>query len=77
MRLNLLQMAGALMCGLKAATKEFVPAIALSAMAGRENWVRALTSGFNTHIAKPADPEELVRLIYRFTTERSDEASFK
>jgi PAS domain S-box-containing protein len=54
-----------------------IPAIALSALAGRENWLRALGSGFNTHIAKPAEPEELVEMIYRFTIERRDDSTFK
>ncbi len=54
-----------------------IPAIALSAMAGRETWVRALNSGFNTHIPKPAEPEELVKVIYSFMTERSGEPRVK
>jgi PAS domain S-box-containing protein len=40
-----------------------IPAIALTAMASGEDWVRALSAGFNMHIAKPAEPAELVMLI--------------
>jgi CheY-like chemotaxis protein len=50
-----------------------IPAIALTAMAGRENWVRALKAGFNTHVVKPVDPEELVMLIYNLVGGRSDD----
>ena len=51
-----------------------IPAIALTAMAGRENWVRPLSAGFNTHIVKPAEPEELVMLINSLAGERRDDA---
>src|SRR5262245_61055706 len=51
-----------------------IPAIALTAMAGRENWVSALRAGFNTHIVKPVDPEELVMLIYNLVGGRRDDA---
>jgi len=51
-----------------------IPAIALTAMARRENWVRALSAGFNTHVVKPAEPEELVMLIYSLSGERRDSA---
>jgi len=40
-----------------------IPAIALTALAGREDWVRALRAGFNRHIAKAVEPGELVMLI--------------
>jgi CheY-like chemotaxis protein len=63
--------------GLGVKMSQRIPAIALTAMAGRENWVRALSSGFNTHITKPAEPEELVKLIYRFTIERRDDTTFE
>jgi PAS domain S-box-containing protein len=51
-----------------------MPAIALTAMSGRENWVRALKAGFNTHIVKPIDPEELVMLIYSLVGARLNDA---
>jgi PAS domain S-box-containing protein len=40
-----------------------IPAIALTALAGREDWVRALRAGFNSHVAKPVEPAELVTII--------------
>jgi len=40
-----------------------VPAAALTAYARTEDRVRALSSGFQTHLAKPIDPAELVATI--------------
>lgn len=40
-----------------------IPAIALSAYAGEINQQQALQAGFQHHIAKPIDPDELVRAI--------------
>jgi CheY-like chemotaxis protein len=40
-------------------------AIALTAHARDEDRARALGSGFDAHVPKPADPSELVRLIVR------------
>jgi signal transduction histidine kinase/DNA-binding response OmpR family regulator len=40
-----------------------VPAIALTAYATPEDRVRVLSSGFQMHIAKPVEPEELVTII--------------
>jgi CheY-like chemotaxis protein len=40
-----------------------VPAIALTAYATPEDRVRVLSAGFQMHIAKPVDPEELVTII--------------
>ncbi|HIK06907.1 MAG TPA: PAS domain S-box protein [Trichormus sp. M33_DOE_039] len=40
-----------------------IPAIALSAYAGEINQQQALQAGFQKHIAKPIDPDELVRTI--------------
>lgn len=42
--------------------KEF-PAIALTAYAGEINQQQALTAGFQRHIAKPVEPEELIQAI--------------
>ncbi|MBD2205960.1 PAS domain S-box protein [Calothrix sp. FACHB-1219] len=40
-----------------------LPAIALSAYAGEINQQQALQAGFQQHIPKPIDPDELVRII--------------
>ncbi|MBU7586297.1 MAG: PAS domain-containing protein [Nostoc sp. TH1S01] len=40
-----------------------IPAIALSAYAGEINQQQALQAGFQQHIAKPIEPDELVRTI--------------
>ena len=42
------------------------PAIALTAYARSQDRVRALESGFQMHIGKPADPAELVAAIAAF-----------
>jgi ATP-binding cassette subfamily B protein len=51
-----------------------IPAIALTSMARGETWMRALSAGFNTHITKPVEPEELVMLIYSLAGERREGA---
>lgn len=40
-----------------------VPAIALTAYGDSENRIRALEAGFQTHVSKPVDPEELVEIV--------------
>ena len=40
-----------------------IPAIALTAFARNEDRERALTAGFNLHMAKPVDPSSLVQAI--------------
>ncbi len=40
-----------------------VPAIALTAFADSEDRIRALEGGFDTHVSKPIDPEELVEIV--------------
>ncbi|HCF26101.1 MAG TPA: hypothetical protein DEV81_02490, partial [Cyanobacteria bacterium UBA11049] len=40
-----------------------IPAIALTAYAGDLNQQQALTAGFQMHISKPVEPEELVKAI--------------
>jgi CheY-like chemotaxis protein len=40
-----------------------VPAAALSAYARVEDRRRALLAGFNIHVAKPVDPEELIAVV--------------
>ncbi|WP_413176083.1 ATP-binding protein [Anabaena azotica] len=42
-----------------------IPAIALTAYAGDFNQQQALEAGFQQHIAKPIEPEELIRAISR------------
>jgi CheY-like chemotaxis protein len=42
-----------------------IPAAALTAYAGRENRLLALSAGFQVHVAKPVDPSELARVIAR------------
>jgi signal transduction histidine kinase/ActR/RegA family two-component response regulator len=39
------------------------PAVALTAYASSEDAIRCLTSGFQSHLAKPVDPEQLVRVV--------------
>jgi signal transduction histidine kinase/DNA-binding response OmpR family regulator len=40
-----------------------IPAVALTAYASTEDHLRALSAGFQMHLAKPLDPEELVAAI--------------
>jgi ATP-binding cassette subfamily B protein len=40
-----------------------IPAIALTGLTGAKERLRALSAGFNLHIAKPADPVELMLVI--------------
>ena len=40
-----------------------VPAIAITAFAGKEDRLRAITSGFQYHMSKPVEPGELVGAI--------------
>jgi len=47
-----------------------IPAIALTGKASKEDWVQALSAGFNTHLAKPVEPAELIKLIFSFTKGR-------
>ncbi len=44
-----------------------LPAIALTAFARSEDRMRALLAGFQAHLAKPAEPEELVALVASLT----------
>ena len=50
-------------------TKDFerpgLPAIALTALASVEDRDRALAAGFDVHLAKPAEPAELVGAVAR------------
>ena len=46
---------------------EGVPAIALTGHAMDEDRTRALAAGFAVHVAKPVDPDELLRVVRRLT----------
>ena len=43
------------------------PAVALTALARSEDRKRALLEGYQTHVSKPVDPEELIAVIARVT----------
>jgi PAS domain S-box-containing protein len=51
-----------------------IPAIALTAMASREDWVCALSAGFNMHVTKPVEPVELATMIFSMVRDRSGRA---
>jgi CheY-like chemotaxis protein len=40
-----------------------IPAVALTAYASTEDRLHILSAGFQTHIAKPVVPQELIRII--------------
>ena len=48
---------------LTAANGGQIPAIALTAYAGEFNQKQALAAGFQRHLAKPVEPNELVKAI--------------
>ncbi|MFL6195983.1 MAG: response regulator [Thermoanaerobaculia bacterium] len=48
-----------------------LPAVALTAYARAEDRLRALESGYQTHLAKPIDPSELVATVARLAGRRS------
>ncbi|MEP6800926.1 MAG: response regulator [Acidobacteriota bacterium] len=48
-----------------------VPALAVTAYAREEDRLRALGSGFQAHVAKPIDPEELIKAIARVSAAAS------
>jgi signal transduction histidine kinase/integral membrane sensor domain MASE1 len=52
-----------LIAAVRAARGSAIPAVALTAYAGREVRERALAAGFAAHATKPMDPEDLVELI--------------
>jgi CheY-like chemotaxis protein len=47
-----------------------IPAIALTAYAGQANRRRALLAGFQTHLGKPVDPDDLLAVILSLTFQR-------
>src|SRR5690606_72859 len=44
----------------------FIPAIALTAYAGSQDRMRALRAGYQAHLAKPVEPNELVATVATF-----------
>ncbi|BAU15421.1 PAS/PAC Sensor Hybrid histidine kinase [Leptolyngbya sp. NIES-3755] len=48
-----------------------IPAIALTAYAGEDNQQQAIESGFQAHLAKPVDPEQLIAAIVKLCTKSS------
>ena len=44
-----------------------LPAIALTAHTGTQDRLRALAAGFQMHVAKPVEPEELITVIASLT----------
>jgi CheY-like chemotaxis protein len=45
------------------AASQKIPAIALTALSGNEERLRAIRSGFQAHVVKPVDPVELILVI--------------
>jgi CheY-like chemotaxis protein len=48
-----------------------IPAIALTALVKQEALARVLDSGFSTYVAKPFDPDELVKVIATLVLQRA------
>jgi CheY-like chemotaxis protein len=51
-----------------------IPAIALTAYAGRADRRRALLAGFQTHLAKPVEPDDLLAVILSLTFQQESDA---
>ena len=51
-------------------SRKSLPIIAMSANAYDEDVQQCLAAGMNAHVAKPFDPEQLVRLLSRYLAER-------
>jgi CheY-like chemotaxis protein len=47
-----------------------IPAVAVSAYVGEDNRRQALAAGFQLHVAKPVDPEELVAVVQSLAEKR-------
>jgi CheY-like chemotaxis protein len=47
----------------EATQEEHIPAIALTAYARAQDRLRAISAGYNTHIAKPVEIRELVSVV--------------
>jgi CheY-like chemotaxis protein len=48
-----------------------IPAVAVTAFARSEDRIRALRAGFNMHLAKPLEPQELITVISALVRTRS------
>jgi len=48
-----------------------LPAVALTAFARPEDRIRVLQAGYNTHVAKPVDPRELIAVVGSLTGQES------
>ncbi len=48
-----------------------IPAIALTALVKQEALARVLDSGFSTYVAKPFDPDELVKVVATLVLQRA------
>ncbi len=57
-----------------AAQLRTVPTLALSALASAEDRARALAAGFNTHLAKPAEPDVLLESVATLAARREIDA---
>ncbi len=55
--------------------KSSIPAIALTAYARREDRAEAIRSGFQAHLAKPAEPSEIIAFIRNLVDPRSTRLS--
>ncbi|HEX4945892.1 MAG TPA: response regulator [Blastocatellia bacterium] len=53
------------------AGKQWLPAVALTAYARAEDRMRALTAGFQMHVTKPVEPQELLVVIASLTGKNS------
>ena len=47
-----------------------IPAVALTAYAGRTDKIRLLSAGFDAHVPKPLDPAELITVLASLTRAR-------
>jgi len=52
-----------------------IPAIAVTALAAPEDRALALAAGYDVHLAKPIDPQELVRLVHRLVGGRPSDGA--
>ena len=48
-----------------------IPAIALTAYAGEYDQKRALSAGFQAHVSKPAEPDQLIAIVVQLAKART------
>jgi CheY-like chemotaxis protein len=53
-----------------------IPAIALTAYARGDDYDRAISSGYQRHITKPLDPEQLVQAVLALVRHKSKSSHF-